>query len=144
MLYLIALALAAVAYGGAKSAGASAAAPAPGGGSPLLTAKAGQYWRLYFSLSRAMTDAEKSQFEAAYVAGIKPYAEVIDGAFKQTTLPGSDPINYLLILLHFTKDPPGAFQMGRDNAVLVQNPSGSLMAILETVTPVSADYKEPL
>lgn len=141
MLYLIALALGAIAYGGAKSAGASMGTPpAPGSGSPLLTAKAGQYWRLYFSLSRAMTAAEEVDFEKAYVAGMAPWAEVIDGAFKQATLPGSDPINYLLILLHYTKDPPGAFKMGRDNAIK----TGDLTAILETVTPVTADYKEPV
>jgi hypothetical protein len=141
MLYLIALALAAVAYGGAKSAGASMGAPpAPGGGSALLTPKAGQYWRLYFSLSRAMTDAEKAAFEKSYVAGMAPWAEVIDGAFKQQAFPGSPPVNYLLILLHYTKDPPGAFKMGRDNALTV----GDLTAILETVTPVPADYREPL
>lgn len=141
MLYLIALALAAVAYGGAKSAGASMGTPS--GGSPLLTAKAGEYWRLYFSLSRALTDSEKSAFEKAYVAGIAPYAEVIDGAFKEQEVSQTQVAYYLLILLHFTKDPPGPFPMGRDNAVFVQTPSGPLSAVLETVKPVPADYKEP-
>lgn len=140
MLYLIALALAAVAYGGAKSAGASMGTPAPSGGSPLLTPKAGQYWRLYFSLSRAMTDAEKSDFEKGYVASIAPWAEVVDGAFKQQAFPDAPSVNYLLLLLHYTKDPPGAFKMGRDNAVK----AGDLTAILETVTPVPAGYKEPV
>lgn len=106
---------------------------------PLLTAKKGQYWRLYFSLSRAMTEAEKAEFEKGYVASMAPYAEVLDGAFKSQSFPGAPSVNYLVLFLHYIKDPPGAFKMGRDNAVK----AGDLTVILETVTPVTADYKEP-
>lgn len=113
-----------------------------GGGGPagtVVTAsvapRTGQYWRLYYSLSRALTPAEQSSFETLYSLSMTGEAEIVDGTFREYQQAGlPEPRHALIVLLHYTHDsPPLDFHATTQRGVTVK---------LETATKVPADYKE--